>query len=61
MSLAQLIDLFGAIAAIYAALLVTYFVTCLAITRLNRQACKIQRSRQTPIAQIRRDHEAARC
>ena len=54
---AQLVDLLGAIAAIYAALLATYFVTCLAITRLNRQACKIQRSRQTPIAQIRRDQK----
>jgi sterol desaturase/sphingolipid hydroxylase (fatty acid hydroxylase superfamily) len=57
MILAQLLDLLGAIAAIYAALLATYFVTCLAITRLNRQACKIQRSRQTPISQIRRDQK----
>jgi Delta7-sterol 5-desaturase len=57
MILAHLIDLLGAIAAIYAALLATYSVTCLAITRLSRHACKIQGSRQTAIAQIRRDQK----
>jgi Delta7-sterol 5-desaturase len=53
----QLANLVGTIAAVYVALLIAYVVTCLAVTRLNRGAWKIQSSRQTPSSQIRRDQK----
>ena len=53
----QLVILVETIAAVYAVLLATYFTTCLGVARLNHRACKIQPSRQTPIAQIRRDRK----
>jgi sterol desaturase/sphingolipid hydroxylase (fatty acid hydroxylase superfamily) len=55
MLLWQLVSLLGTIAAVYAALLATYLVTCFLVGRLNRRAVKIQPLRQTPAAQIRRD------
>jgi sterol desaturase/sphingolipid hydroxylase (fatty acid hydroxylase superfamily) len=53
---AHLIQLVGAIAAVYGLLLAVYFGTCLLIERLNRPlaAAKIQ-VRRTPPEQIRRD------
>jgi hypothetical protein len=57
MMLWQLANLVGTIAAVYVALLIAYIVTCLAVTRLNRRAWKIQPSRQTPVMQIRRDQK----
>ena len=51
----QFISLLATVAGIYAALLTTYFASCLVVTRLNRGAVKIQPSRQTPQSQIRRD------
>lgn len=51
----HLMLLAATIAAVYAALLIAYFATCLVVTRLNRGARKIQPQRQTPPAQIRRD------
>jgi sterol desaturase/sphingolipid hydroxylase (fatty acid hydroxylase superfamily) len=49
----------GTVAAIYAILLATYLATCLVVTRLNRRIAdaKIQRRRETPLAQIRRDRK----
>jgi Delta7-sterol 5-desaturase len=57
MMLWQLANLVGTIAAVYVALLIAYIVTCLAVTRLNCRAWKIQPSRQTPVMQIRRDQK----
>src|SRR5215472_5071119 len=55
MLIRQLGSLLATVAGIYAALLTTYFASCLVVTRLNRGAVKIQPSRQTPQSQIRRD------
>jgi Delta7-sterol 5-desaturase len=53
----QLGSLLTIVAVAYASLLGTYLVTCLAVTRLNRRAVKIQSLRQTPQSQIRRDRQ----
>ena len=55
MLIRQLGSLLATVAGVYAALLTTYFASCLVVTRLNRGAVKIQPSRQTPQSQIRRD------
>jgi len=55
MLIRQLGSLLATVAGIYAALLMTYFASCLVVTRLNRGTVKIQPSRQTPQSQIRRD------
>ena len=49
--------LLATVSVVYAALLATYLVTCLIVTRVNRRAVKIQASRQTPMSQIRRDQK----
>ena len=48
--------LLATIAAVYAALLAIYWITCLVVTRLNRHAPKLQ-PRQTPPSLIRRDQK----
>jgi len=53
----ELGSLLATVLAVYAALLSTYFVTCFILTGLNRRAVKIQPSRETPAAQIRRDRK----
>jgi sterol desaturase/sphingolipid hydroxylase (fatty acid hydroxylase superfamily) len=55
MSLRELGFLLATITLVYAALLATYLITGLVVTRLNRRAVKIQPSRQTPPSQVRRD------
>ena len=55
MLIRQLGSLLATVAGVYAALLTTYFASCLVVTRLNRDAVKIQPSRRTPQSQIRRD------
>ncbi len=50
-------SLITTVAAVYAALLATYVVTCLIVTRLNRRTVKIQPFRQTAPSQIRRDRK----
>src|SRR5271166_1308421 len=57
MTLDPLLSLLVTVAVVYLALVATYLVTCLVVTRLNRYAAKIQPSRQTPPAQIRRDRK----
>lgn len=52
-----LYSLMTTIAAVYGALLATYVITCLIVTRLNRRALKIQPFRQTAPSQIRRDRK----
>src|SRR5260370_31918398 len=48
-------SLLATIAVFYFALLACYLITCVAVTRLNRHAVKIQSSRQTPVSYIQRD------
>jgi lathosterol oxidase len=50
-------SLITTVAAVYAALLATYVLTCMIVTRLNRRAVKIQPFRQTAPSQIRRDRK----
>jgi hypothetical protein len=50
-------SLITTVAAVYAALLATYVVTCLIVTRLNHRTVKIQPFRQTAPSQIRRDRK----
>jgi sterol desaturase/sphingolipid hydroxylase (fatty acid hydroxylase superfamily) len=50
-------SLITTVAAVYAALLATYVVTCLIVTRLNRRTVKIQPFRETAPSQIRRDRK----
>jgi Delta7-sterol 5-desaturase len=57
MFLGQAGALLAIVGAIYAALLATYLITCVVVTRLNRGAAKIQPSRQAPPPQIRRDRK----
>jgi Delta7-sterol 5-desaturase len=47
--------LLATVAVCYFALLACYLITCVVVMRLNRQAIKIQSSRQTPISHIKRD------
>ena len=51
----QCISLLTTVSVVYVALLASYFVSCVVVTRLNRGTLKIQPSRQTPESQIRRD------
>ena len=55
MILQQLVTLLAIVTAVYVTLLVVYWASCVVIGRLNCYAAKIQPSRQTPTAQIRRD------
>ena len=57
MFLRQAGTLLAIVGALYAALLAIYLITCLAVTRLNRGAAKIQPSRHAPPSQISRDRK----
>src|ERR1700758_1878941 len=48
-------SLLATVFAVYAALLATYLLTCLIVTRLNRRAAKIQSFRHASASQVRRD------
>lgn len=53
----QLATLLATVITVYLALLAVYLASCLTIARLNRHAAKIQPSRQTSVAQVRRDRK----